>query len=85
MALPQLTVLHHFTISCIALIYPTLVVGCRHLLSVILPLLEALSRAPDVRPVLQAAFDMAGWFGRRGVCMYERPDRSLTAAATLAH
>ncbi|KAK9839705.1 hypothetical protein WJX81_007183 [Elliptochloris bilobata] len=56
-----------------------------HLLGVILPLLEALSRARDVRPVLQATFDMAGWFGRRGVCMYERPDRSLTAAAMLAH
>lgn len=55
----------------------------RHLLGVLLPLLEALSRAPDVRPVLQSHFDMAGWFGRRGVCMYERPDRTLTAAATL--
>lgn len=60
-------------------------VACRHLLGVILPLLVALSRARDVRPVLHATFDMAGWFGRRGVCMYERPDRTLTAAAMLAH
>jgi hypothetical protein len=39
--------------------------SARHLLDVLLPLLEALSRAPDVRPVLSASFDMAGWFRRR--------------------
>ncbi len=37
------------------------------LLGVILPLLEALSHAPDVRPLLRRRFGMPGWFRGKGV------------------
>jgi uncharacterized protein HemY len=59
--------------------------SARHLLGVLLPLLEALSRAPDVRPVLSASFDMAGWFRRRRRARAEAPRALAIAVVTPAH
>ena len=39
---------------------------CRQLLTVLLPMLESLSRVPDVRPCLAAKYGMASWFAERG-------------------
>eukprot|EP00271_Cylindrocystis_brebissonii_P001117 TRINITY_DN113_c0_g1_i1.p1 TRINITY_DN113_c0_g1~~TRINITY_DN113_c0_g1_i1.p1 ORF type:complete len:343 (-),score=57.50 TRINITY_DN113_c0_g1_i1:1699-2727(-) len=39
----------------------------RQLLDVLLPLLEALSVEPDVRPVLERRFHMPTWFRNRGI------------------
>ena len=53
-----------------------------HLLRGVLPLLEALAAAPDVRPPLAARFAMASWLaGRGGYALYEAPCGNLAVAA----
>jgi carboxy-terminal domain RNA polymerase II polypeptide A small phosphatase len=41
------------------------------LLEVLLPILESLATASDIRPLLCDKFQMTSWFGSRGYCLVE--------------